>query len=54
MKSLLLATKDLQDRLKMWGVGNASESEVSDCYVSIGNEFNATISAFAQHDIDLR
>jgi hypothetical protein len=54
VKSLLLATKQLQDALRFWSLEKASESDVSDCYVKIGNEFNATIAAFGQLDIDLR
>lgn len=32
----------------------ATEVDVSDLYVQIGNEFNATIGAFSDHNIDLR
>jgi uncharacterized membrane protein len=52
--SLLEATKTLQDKLRLWSIGKASETDVSDCYVAIGNEFNATINAFAVYDIELR
>jgi hypothetical protein len=54
VRSLLLATKDLQDMLKQWSLGEATETQVSDVYVRIGTDFNTTVHAFAYHDIDLR
>jgi hypothetical protein len=54
VRSLLEATKTLQDKLRLWAIEKASEADVSDCYVAIGNEFNATINAFSAYDIDLR
>lgn len=53
VKSLLLATKQLQETLRLWSLEKATESDVSDCYVRIGNEFNATVTAFSHHDIEL-
>ncbi|KAJ7060178.1 hypothetical protein C8F01DRAFT_1253509 [Mycena amicta] len=35
------------------GRGDASESDVSDVYVRVGTDFNATVQAFAIHRIDL-
>jgi hypothetical protein len=52
--NLLASTKRLQEVLKLWSADQATEDEVSDLYVKIGHEFNATISAFAYHQIDLR
>jgi hypothetical protein len=31
-----------------------SESEVSDVYVRLGNDFNAAVAAFGQFNIDMR
>ena len=52
--SLLASTKQLQEVLEDWSLGQATETQVSDVYVQIGTEFNATIAAFAYHQIDLR
>lgn len=52
--SLLAATKFLQERLREWSVGQASETQVSDAFVQIGAEFTATMHAFQYHRIDLR
>lgn len=54
VRSLLLSTKQLQEALRLWSIGQASETQVSDIYVQIGTQFNATIHAFAYHKIDLR
>ncbi|KIY63178.1 hypothetical protein CYLTODRAFT_426321 [Cylindrobasidium torrendii FP15055 ss-10] len=51
--SLLQSTKDLQDTLHRWSRGQADEGEVSDIYVRIGTQFNATVQAFAVCGIDL-
>ncbi|KIK55282.1 hypothetical protein GYMLUDRAFT_48006 [Collybiopsis luxurians FD-317 M1] len=53
VRNLLLSMKQLQDILKHWSVGQASETQVSDVYVQIGTDFNATVHAFAYHKIDL-
>jgi len=50
---LLVSTQRLQEVLRLWSVGQASEGDVSDMYVQIGNQLNLTISAFEQHQIDL-
>lgn len=52
--NLLASTKQLQEVLEDWSFGRATETQVSDVYVQIGTEFNATIAAFAYHQIDLR
>lgn len=54
VRNLLLSMKQLQDILKHWSVGQATETQVSDVYVQIGTDFNATVHAFAYHKIDLR
>ncbi|KAG6828977.1 hypothetical protein H0H87_012914 [Tephrocybe sp. NHM501043] len=54
VRSLLLSTKRLQELLKEWSLGRATETQVSDAYVKIGTDFNNTIRAFAYHQIDLR
>jgi hypothetical protein len=54
VQNLLISTKRLQEVLRLWSVEQASEGDVSDMYVQIGNELNLTISAFAEHQIDLR
>ncbi|KAG6808868.1 hypothetical protein H0H92_002517 [Tricholoma furcatifolium] len=51
--NLLLASKRLQEALKEWSVGMATETQVSDAYVQLGTDFNVTITAFAHHTIDL-
>jgi len=51
--NLLSSMKQLQSLLSQWSVGQASETQVSDIYVQIGTNFNATIHAFAYHRIDL-
>ncbi|KAG6841196.1 hypothetical protein C0991_000993 [Blastosporella zonata] len=53
VRSLLLSTKRLQELLKEWSVGQATELQVSDGYVQIGTDFNNAIRAFAYHQIDL-
>ncbi|KAF8199066.1 hypothetical protein BJ912DRAFT_1055189 [Pholiota molesta] len=50
---LLTSTKRLQDVLKLWSVNQATEGDVSDLYMQIGHEFNAMISAFAFHHLDI-
>jgi len=53
VKALLLSTKQLQDALTQWSLGQLSESQVSDVYVRIGTDFNAMVYAFAYHKIDV-
>ncbi|RDB15933.1 hypothetical protein Hypma_003595 [Hypsizygus marmoreus] len=53
VRNLLLSTKRLQEKLGLWSVGQATEGQVSDAYVQIGTDLNATIRAFAYHNIDL-
>ncbi|THH17833.1 hypothetical protein EW146_g3043 [Bondarzewia mesenterica] len=51
--SLLRTTKQLQETLQLWSTRQVTESQVSDVYVRLGTEFNATVTAFAYYSIDL-
>ncbi|KAF9525928.1 hypothetical protein CPB83DRAFT_885223 [Crepidotus variabilis] len=53
VRKLLSSTRRLQEILKLWSTERATESDVSDVYVQIGHEFNATINAFAHYGIEL-
>ncbi|KAK7055435.1 Bud site selection protein 6 [Favolaschia claudopus] len=53
VRTLLVSTKDLQKILIQWSLGQVSETDVSDVYVQIGTDFNATIQAFAYHRIEM-
>ncbi|KAK7207798.1 actin interacting protein 3-domain-containing protein [Myxozyma melibiosi] len=50
---LLVATKKLLECLKQWAAGDCTEKDVSDVYVSLGNEFNITSRAFVRIGIDV-
>jgi len=51
--ALLETTKQLQGCLRRWGIGKASDEQVSDVYVDFGTKFNATVTAFMSLGIDL-
>jgi len=51
--NLLKGTQQLQDALRLWSEEQVNEEYVSDVYVRVGNDFNATMMGFAYHDIDL-
>ena len=51
--ALLETTKELQDCLRKWSIGKASDEQVSDVYVDVGTRFNATVTAFISFGIDL-
>ena len=51
--ALLETTKQLQDCLRTWSIGKASDEQVSDVYVDVGTKFNATVTAFMSLGIDL-
>ncbi|KAF9653344.1 hypothetical protein BDM02DRAFT_1890901 [Thelephora ganbajun] len=51
--ALLETTKQLQDCLRRWSIGKASDEQVSDVYVDVGTKFNATVTAFMSLGIDL-
>ncbi|KZV74484.1 hypothetical protein PENSPDRAFT_681870 [Peniophora sp. CONT] len=50
---LLETTKELQEMLRLWSLQQVSDEQVSDVYVTLGNQFNATVTAFQYYDIDL-
>ncbi|KAK9371376.1 actin interacting protein 3-domain-containing protein [Lipomyces kononenkoae] len=50
---LLVATKQLLECLTQWADGDRSDKDVSDVYVSLGNEFNTTSRAFQNIGIDV-
>jgi len=39
--------------LTQWSNSERSEEEVSDVYVTLGNDFNAAVAAFVSHEIDM-
>lgn len=50
---LLVATKMLLESLTHWSLGQQTESQVSEIYVRLGNDFNAALAAFAGYGIDM-
>ncbi|KIJ55332.1 hypothetical protein M422DRAFT_57816 [Sphaerobolus stellatus SS14] len=50
---LLVAIKQLLEALTQWSQGRMSETDVSDVYVRLGNDFNAAVAAFSQYNIDM-
>lgn len=50
---LLFATKMLLESLTQWCRGTRSETDVSDVYVRLGNDFKVAISAFSSYGIDM-
>lgn len=51
---LLVATKLLLEALTQWSVGQRSETDVSDVYVRLGNDFHSARVAFHSYGIDMR
>ncbi|KAI0063963.1 hypothetical protein BV25DRAFT_1837160 [Artomyces pyxidatus] len=51
--TLLATTQQLQEMLRLWSLQRLTEQDVSDVYVRLGTEFNATVAAFQQYGIDL-
>ncbi|ODV89781.1 hypothetical protein CANCADRAFT_4407 [Tortispora caseinolytica NRRL Y-17796] len=51
---LLVATKRLLEVLSEWALQQASDSDVSDVYVRLGNEFNIVCRAFIHAGYDVR
>jgi len=45
--------KELLESLTQWGQLQVDETEVSDVYVQFGDDFNATVTAFAAFNIDM-
>lgn len=50
---LLVATKQLLESLTQWARKEASEQEVSDIYVTLGNEFNIACRAFLSSGVEV-
>lgn len=50
---LLVATKRLLESITQWSQGEASEQQVSDVYVTLGNEFNVACRAFLSSGVDV-
>ena len=50
---LLIATKQLIETLTEWSFRRATEIDVSDVYVSLGNEFNVARTCFERVGIDM-
>ncbi|PWN37939.1 AIP3-domain-containing protein [Meira miltonrushii] len=50
---LLVATKMLLEALTKWSLGQRTESQVSDIYVRLGNDFNVANVAFGSYGIDM-
>ncbi|KIY53004.1 AIP3-domain-containing protein, partial [Fistulina hepatica ATCC 64428] len=50
---LLVSIKSLLETLTQWSRLQATETQVSDVYVRLGNEFNAAVYAFEQFKIDM-
>lgn len=51
---LLVAIKQLLEALTLWSQLKIDETQVSDVYVRLGNDFNAAVAAFAAFGIDMR
>lgn len=50
---LLVATKQLIETLTAWSRRQASETDVSDVYVRLGNEFNIARTCFEKAGIEM-
>ncbi|KAJ7091320.1 actin interacting protein 3-domain-containing protein [Mycena belliarum] len=50
---LLVAIKQLLEALTQWSLLKIDETNVSDVYVRLGNDFNAAVAAFAAFNIDM-
>ena len=51
---LLVSIKQLLEALTLWSQLKIDETQVSDVYVRLGNDFNAAVAAFAAFGIDMR
>lgn len=54
VRNLLLSMRELQEAIRLWSTDEVSEDHVSDAYMKIGQDLNATIQAFSVYQIDLR
>jgi hypothetical protein len=50
---LLVATKQLIETLTAWSRRQATETDVSDVYVRLGNEFNVARTSFERAGIEM-
>ncbi|EDR14081.1 uncharacterized protein LACBIDRAFT_229313, partial [Laccaria bicolor S238N-H82] len=50
---LLVSIKQLLEALTLWSQMKMDETQVSDVYVRLGNDFNAAVTAFAGFNIDM-
>ncbi|KAJ3852795.1 actin interacting protein 3-domain-containing protein [Lentinula lateritia] len=50
---LLVSIKQLLEALTQWSTLRVDESQVSDVYVRLGNDFNAAVAAFGAFSIDM-
>ncbi|KAH7906093.1 hypothetical protein BJ138DRAFT_1163475 [Hygrophoropsis aurantiaca] len=50
---LLVAIKQLLESLTLWSTVQMTETQVSDVYVRLVNDFNAAVAAFAAFNIDM-
>lgn len=50
---LLVATKHLLESLTQWAKKSATESDISDAYVQLGNEFKVACRAFSNAGVDV-
>lgn len=50
---ILIATKQLLECLTQWSRKETTEQDVSDVYVSLGNEFNRATLSFQNAGIDM-
>ncbi len=53
MTRLLVATKQLIETLTLWSRRQATETDVSDVYVKLGNEFNIARTCFERAGIEM-
>ena len=50
---LLVSIKKLLEGLTQWSTSDRSEEDVSDVYVTLGNDFNSAVAAFVSYEIDM-
>ena len=51
---LLVSIKALLESLTKWSEGKMSDTDVSDMYVQLGNDFNAAVAAFAAFGVEMK
>ncbi|KZT21166.1 AIP3-domain-containing protein [Neolentinus lepideus HHB14362 ss-1] len=50
---LLVSIKQLLEALSLWSTQQMTETQVSDVYVALGNDFNAAVAAFTSFHIEM-